>query len=230
MYAGALSMSYMPWFFTGVAVSANTLMTAAAGILFVRPFLGRPPSSQAPVKEASAVLSIGPLLLGGTGILFGIIPWWVAKWLVQPAIHVLGHDQHPVELALFHGWNMPLLLSIVTLSVGIICYLGRARLSRTLVRIGAHWPVTADRAYQVVLGGVARMGGLQSRLLQNGSLHRYLFLVIATFVGLCAWRLWVARLLVLPARLPSLALREWLLVGLETAAVAAVRSFLRTLD
>ena len=222
MYAGALSMSYMPWFFTGVAVSANTLMTAAAGILFVRPFLGRPLSSQAPVKEASAVLSIGPLLLGGTGILFGIIPWWVAKWLVQPAIHVLGHDQQPVELALFHGWNMPLLLSIVTLSVGIICYLGRARLSRTLVRIGAHWPVTADRAYQVVLGGVARMGGLQSRLLQNGSLHRYLFLVIATFVGLCAWRLWVARLLVLPARLPSLALREWLLVGLETAAVAAV--------
>jgi len=222
MYVGALSMSFMPWLFTVVAVSANTLMTAAAGILFVRPFLGRPASSPSPVEEAPAVLAFGPLLLGGTGILFGIIPWWVAKWLVQPAVHVVGHENQPVKLALFHGWNMPLLLSVITLSAGIACYLGRGVFARSLPKIAAHWPVTADRVYQTFLGGVPRLGGFQARLLQNGSLHRYLFIVMSTFVGLCTWRLWFAGPVALPEQLPSLALHEWLLVGLETAAVAAV--------
>jgi len=222
MYAGALSMSFMPWLSTVVAVSANTLMTAAAGILFIRPFLGRPHSSQSPVEETSAVLAFGPVLLGGTGILFGIIPWWVAKWLVQPAVHVVGHANQPVTLVLFHGWNMPLLLSSITLSAGIACYLGRGVFARALSKIAAHGPVTADRVYQAVLGGVPRLGGLQARLLQNGSLHRYLFVVMSTFVGLCAWRLWFAGPVTLPEGFPSLAFREWLLVGLETAAVATV--------
>jgi multicomponent Na+:H+ antiporter subunit A len=64
-------------------------------------------------------------------------------------------------------------------------------------------------------------GGLQIRFLQNGSLHHYLFIVLATFVGLCSWRLlaggqWPVR------GMPALDYREWLLIVLEAAAVTAV--------
>ena len=222
MYAGALSMPFMPWLFTVVAVGANTLMTAAAGILFVRPFLGRSDPVQPPVGEAAAVLFVGPLLLGGTGILFGIIPWWVAKWLVQPAIYVLGHDHQPVELVFFHGWNMPLFLSIVTLSAGVACYLGRSGLARLLAGIQNRETLSFDRIYQASLAAVPRIGRIQSHWLQNGSLHRYLFIVVAAFVGLGAWRLGAAGLWAVPVAFPGLAYREWLLVGLEAAAVAAV--------
>jgi multicomponent Na+:H+ antiporter subunit A len=222
MYDGALSMDFMPGIVILVAVSANTLMTAVAGILFVRPFLGKTPPGQVPVHEAPAPLFVGPLLLGGTGILFGIIPWWVARWLVQPAVHVLGHDGPPLAAHLLHGWNMPLLLSIVTLTVGVLCYAGRSIIAGLLRRIMALCPLSGDRVYQGALQGVQWSGRLQTGLLQNGSLHRYLFVIMATFVGLGTWRLAVGGLAPNLETLPPLAYREWLLVGLEAAAVASV--------
>jgi multicomponent Na+:H+ antiporter subunit A len=221
MYDGALSMNFMPGLVTVVAVGANTLMTAVAGILFIRPFLGRADAGKA-VHEASAVLFSGPLLLGGTGILFGLIPDWVAAWLVQPAVRALGHPGVPVDLTPLHGLSLPLLLSIVTLSVGVGCYLARSLIAR-VVAGGEHlWPRPFDGLYQGALHGVQWIGRWPTRWLQSGSLHRYLFVTMATFVGLSAWFLVAGDQWPRLAAFPTLAWRDWLLVGLVTAAVAAV--------
>ncbi len=222
MYAGALNMDVAPQVFTAVAVGANALMTAVAGILFIRPFLGRFDATQPAVHEAPWVLFIGPLLLGGTGILFGVIPWWVAKWLVQPAVYVLGHAGQPVKLTLFHGWNLPLLLSVVTLTLGAAIYGLRAPIARFLEGWATRWPVGWESGYDRALQGIQWSGGLQRRFFQNGSLHHYLFVVMAAFAGLCAWQLVAGGMWPLPMRPPALAYREWLLVGLETVAVATV--------
>jgi multicomponent Na+:H+ antiporter subunit A len=45
---------------------------------------------------------------------------------------------------------------------------------------------------------------------------------MATFVGLCAWRLLAGGRWPSPSPLPSLAHQEWLLIGLEVVAVATV--------
>ncbi len=221
MYDGALSMDFMPGAVTTVAVGANTLMTAVAGILFVRPLLGSPVHA-APVHEAPAALFCGPLLLGGTGILFGIIPWWVDTWLVRPAVHALGHDGSPVALSLFHGLSLPLLLSILTLSVGLGCYLARRAIARLVFRWDQLWPLTLDAVYEGALHGIQLVGRWQTRWLQNGSLHRYLFTIMAFFVGLCTWSLVSDGQWPMLGSLPALTYGEWLLVGLEAAAVAAV--------
>ncbi|MDX1270043.1 MAG: hydrogen gas-evolving membrane-bound hydrogenase subunit E, partial [Oceanisphaera sp.] len=222
MYDGALSMPFMAGPLTAVAVSANTLMTAVAGILFVRPFLGQIKSGATAYHEAQAVLFGGPLLLGGTGILFGIIPDWVGTWLVQPAVRALGHGDPSVEFAVYHGPSLPLLLSVVTLSVGAICYWARGRIAHGVQRVSTFWPLPCDPFYQGFLKIIPLIGRWQTRGLQNGSLHRYLFLVVASLVGLCTWRLMAAGpKLMLPA-MPAMGYQEWLLVGLVAAAVAAV--------
>ena len=221
IYDGALSMDFLPGPVTAVAVAANTLMTAVAGLLFVRPFLG-PGAGEKRGHEVPAVMFGGPLLLGGTGILFGIIPWWVARWLVQPAVRAMGHVDAPMSLSLFHGLSVPLLLSIVTLSVGVVCYRLRDRIGRMVSWGERHWPMPMDAVYQACLGGVQSVGRLQTRWLQSGSLHRYLFVVMATFVGLIAWALASGgqRPALGPLTMPGL--RDGLLAGLIAAAVAAV--------
>ncbi len=221
MYDGALSMDFLPGPVTAAAVAANTLMTAVAGMLFVRPFLG-PTASAKAVHDAPVAMFGGPLLLGGTGILFGIIPWWVARWLVQPAVRVMGHDGPPVTLTLFHGLSVPLLLSVVTLSAGVVCYLGRGRIASLVAWAERHWPLPLDAVYQAGLGSVQTVGGFQTRWLQSGSLHRYLFVVMATFVGLISWALAAGGQWPDPGSFPSLGLRDGLLAGLIAAAVAAV--------
>jgi multicomponent Na+:H+ antiporter subunit A len=222
MYDGALSMNFMPGPLTAVAVSANSLMTAVAGILFVRPFWGKANAAQAVPHEAPPFLFGGPLLLGGTGILFGIIPGWVATWLVQPAVETLGHGDPTVVFAVFHGPSLPLLLSVITLTVGVVCYWSRNRITRVVQRGLALWPLPFDTLYQGALKSIQWAGRQQTCWLQNGSLHRYLFLVMATFVGLCSWRLLTDGQQTTMPGPPALAYREWLLVGLVALAVAAV--------
>ncbi len=222
MYDGALSMDFLPGPVTVVAVAANTLMTAVAGILFVRPFLGRLDAAGTAIHEAPPPLFGGPLLLGGTGILFGIIPGWVSRWLIQPAVHAMGQDGSPVTLSLFHGLSLPLLLSIITLTVGVGCYLSRHTLARLVFQGTRAWPLPLESVYQGALHGILGIGRWQTRWLQNGSLHRYLFVIIAAFVGLSTWALAAGGQWPAPGGIPELALREWLLVGLEAAAVVAV--------
>jgi multicomponent Na+:H+ antiporter subunit A len=161
-------------------------------------------------------------LLGGTGILFGIIPGWVAAWLVQPAVQALGHGGTAVTFTIFHGISLPLVLSIITLTTGVVCYLARGFLGRIVTWAADHWPLTGDAVYQAALGGVQAVARVQTRWLQNGSLHRYLFVTTATFVGLGAWRLAAGGLTPAAGTLPTPDTKEWLLVGLIAAAVAAV--------
>ncbi|MDJ0874683.1 MAG: proton-conducting transporter membrane subunit, partial [Desulfobacterales bacterium] len=206
MYDGALSMDFLPGPVTVVAVAANTLMTAVAGILFVRPFLGRLDAAGTAIHEAPPPLFGGPLLLGGTGILFGIIPGWVSRWLIQPAVHAMGQDGSPVTLSLFHGLSLPLLLSIITLTVGVGCYLSRHTLARLVFQGTRVWPLPLESAYQGVLRGILGIGRWQTRWLQNGSLHRYLFVIIAAFVGLSTWALAAGGQWPAPGGIPELAL------------------------
>ncbi len=181
MYKGALSEAMMPGLTATVAVLANGLMTAVAGIIMVRPFLGPAGPYRKAVGEAAASMWIGPAALGGLGIFFGIIPDFVGRWLVSPAVASFHATVEHIHLRLFHGINDPLLLSIITLALGIGVYLNRKRINRWVCSTYDSLPINASRVYEAALNGVAAVGKIEVRVLQNGSLHRYFFIVAATF-------------------------------------------------
>ncbi|MFN2248829.1 MAG: proton-conducting transporter membrane subunit, partial [Candidatus Promineifilaceae bacterium] len=86
MYKGALTEDMFPEFATIAALLSNSLMTAVAGIIALRPFLGPLKKTPRLPKEAPLTMWIGPVLLGSLGIFFGIIPGWVSRWLIEPAV------------------------------------------------------------------------------------------------------------------------------------------------
>ncbi|MDY6822857.1 MAG: hydrogen gas-evolving membrane-bound hydrogenase subunit E [Thermodesulfobacteriota bacterium] len=222
MYKGALAETMCPHLAVSAAVLANALMTAVGGILIVRVFWGRPRPELSAVKEASGFMWVGPVVLGGIGIVFGIIPEWVGKWLVEPAVRAFHQSPYKIKLELYHGINMPLLLSVLTFILGGCFYLAHRPLFRLLRGTVERLPITSGRAYDGCIAGVAWLGHLQARLLQNGSLHRYLFIVMATFVVVTGYT-WFTRIDIPPAlSLPMLPIREWLLIALITAAVITV--------
>jgi multicomponent Na+:H+ antiporter subunit A len=67
--------------------------------------------------------------MGGLCLLFGIIPWWVSDHMIQPAVRAFSVVEQEVDLAIFHGFNTPLLLSIVTLTMGGMIYFFRKALA-----------------------------------------------------------------------------------------------------
>jgi len=118
MYKGALTEELFPAFATTVTLLANALMTAVAGLLAIKPFMGARPPTPIEPREAPPAMWLGPAFMGGLGLVFGIVPDWVGQWLIEPAVRSFHPSMENIELKLFYGFNEPLLLSVATLSLG----------------------------------------------------------------------------------------------------------------
>ena len=216
-YEGALAIASEPLLVATAAVLANALMVAVAAIVALRPFYGQlAPTPKAP-REAPARMWLGPLLLAILGLSFGMAPWLMADFFVQPAVtSVLGRPE-TVKLALWHGINLPLLLSVLTFGLGIAIYLFHRRLRAALVAAEARLPVTADPTWDRLLDGLKAVAMVQTRVLQNGQLTRYLLVVFLTLTLGLGSSLLLAGALRLPAAPLALLPREWALLGLIAA-------------
>jgi multicomponent Na+:H+ antiporter subunit A len=182
MYKGALTEEMFPVFATSAALLANALMTAVAGLLVIKPFLGPERKTPLSPREASWTMWLGPVIMGSLGLIFGIVPAWVGHWLIEPAVRAFHPSMEDIQLKLFYGLNEPLLLSIVTLSLGIAFFWFSPPLLHFIAYILQHIPFRFEYIYTLALDGIAKAARAQTRLLQSGSLHRYLCVIIAAVI------------------------------------------------
>jgi multicomponent Na+:H+ antiporter subunit A len=183
MYKGALTEDVFPVFATTAALLANALMTAVAGLVTVRPFLGAARKTPLVPREAPWAMWLGPVFMGGLGLIFGIVPDWIGHWLIEPAVRAFHPSMEDIQqLKLFHGINDPLLLSILTFSLGIVFYLLNQPLLRVIGHTRQKIPIRIETIYTGGLDSIAKIAKIQTRLLQNGSLHRYLSVIIGSVV------------------------------------------------
>jgi multicomponent Na+:H+ antiporter subunit A len=184
MYKGALAEDVFPGLATTAALLSNALMAAVAAIVALRPFWGRERPKSRAAREAPWPIWFGPLVVGGIGLGFGLIPDWVSRWLVEPAVRAFHATGEDVTLKLFYGFNYPLLLSVITMTLGGVFYLARRWLRRALVRLLAAVPMTMENAFEGGLKATLALAKWQTRRLQNGSLFQYLVVIIgATVIG-----------------------------------------------
>ena len=135
-------------------------------------------------REAPWPIWFGPLVVGAIGLGFGLIPDWVSRWLVEPAVRAFHFTREDITLKLFYGFNYPLLLSVITMTLGGVFYLARRRLRRTLVRLLTAVPVTMENVYEGGVKATLAIAKWQTQRLQNGSLFQYLIVIIgATVIG-----------------------------------------------
>ncbi len=177
-YEGALAIAQEPGLVVAAAVLANAMMVAVAMVVSLRTFLGERPGSL-PARVPPRLMVAAPLALGVLGLLFGLLPSIVGNPLVQPAVTSVLGEPATIKLALWHGINVPLMLSIVTVALGVAIYWGLDRITAGLDSIGATLGWNGDRIYDVVLAATLSGAGRVTALLQHGRLPLY---VAVTFV------------------------------------------------
>lgn len=91
----------------------------AAGI---KPFMGKLPEAQKETKMPGLLMWFPPIILAVLSILFGIFPSLIESAIVKPMVSALGADASEDHLALWHGFNTVLLLSAITIGVGLLLY------------------------------------------------------------------------------------------------------------
>jgi multicomponent Na+:H+ antiporter subunit A len=216
-YEGALAVASEPMFVAAAAVIANAMMVAVAGIVAVRPFFGPAVATAAKAHEAPLRMWLGPLVLAFLGLVFGLVPPYIGEAVVQPAVSAVLGQPETVKLALWHGLNLPLMLSILTMTIGLALYVGHLRVRATLVNLMDRLPITGDEAYERIKGRVIWLANMQTALLQGGSLRRYLFVVFAVAIGAVGATLVSSDAVRWPVEWPVIPVYEWGVVLLAAA-------------
>lgn len=172
----------------GAVVVANALMVACAGMIGLRPFWGgvrRAPKDRP--GDPGWGLWLGPVVLAGAGLMFGLFAHAVEGALIGPMVRAVSGGEMPVHLALWHGIGTPLILSLVTFGIGAGLYVGLDPLRDGLIALERHAPRT-EAWYDAGLAGLI---ALARRITGGGRMTNNLR---ATF-GIFALLIWGAILL-----------------------------------
>lgn len=173
------------WLPLAVLVLANAAMVAAAGMVFVKPFLGATSRAATHAHEGGPSLLAGPLLLALLSLLFGVWGGLVQELLAAVASAAQGHPVH-LELHLWHGFTPALGLTIVTIALGIGIYRALGPVKSALTAIQRLTRVDHDRAWDRILAGLDGVAAAVTGWLQNGILSRYLAIIFTGMLVLLA--------------------------------------------
>ena len=110
-------------------------------------------------------------------LLVGIIPaYTVAPLLAAAASATLGGDVPSYSLAIWHGFNLPLLMSFIALFGGILVYVFRQPLFRWYAGLPS---VDAKLIFERGIQLLVKACSVFTQWLENASLQRYLALLLA---------------------------------------------------
>jgi multicomponent Na+:H+ antiporter subunit A len=162
----------------------------AYSILLVRDvFFG--PRQQTPKHphEGPIGMLVGPGLLAVLSIILAWPPLLavVDKLLYGAASASLGRSLGDVHLAFWHGINLPLILSIVAITAGIVLYWQRQRFWALQQLVPES--VNLNRIYDGALVGLNRLAVRVTRTVQTGTLRHYLITILVTMAGLVLFAL-----------------------------------------
>jgi len=206
------------------AVTLAAVFSVAYSLRFVHDvfFNGEPKGLPKTPHEAPFFLRLPVLLLVLLCVAVGLAPQATVGPLLavaaQAALHgAPGQPLPPYTLALWHGLNLPLLMSVLAVGGGVALYFGLQRFIdlHRLVDLPLWWRKVGGRVAFVALqdAGHAAAVGLTGWL-QNGSLQRYLLLLVLLALAAGAWPF-------LSDRLPTAQAAPLHLEGLE-AGIAVV--------
>lgn len=216
------------WLPVAIAIVANAVMVAVAGVVTVRTFWGPlRPTPQTP-HDPPAAMWIGPALLATLGLLLGLAPG-LAGALVEGAAGAIAGRPMDTALSLWHGLTPMLALSALTLALGVAVYRGWDRLHRALVGYEAITHHGPDAGYDRAMTGLHRLALWQTQRIQHGSLRRYIGATLVVVGGAVGLALFARGGLAWPSLQGALSLYALLPALLVLAAIAVVRSqgFLR---
>ncbi len=246
---GALSMAGLPPFFgfigketlyeavthgnllvTVVAVLTSMLLFAVAWLAGIRPFAGEETHTPKHPHDPPWSMCLGPVFLGCLSVLFGLVPVLPESLLSAAASAVLAEEAH-MHLALWHGFNALLALSLATFGLGVLVYWKLDAIKRVTAFALPAARRGPSHGYALWLRFLTWSAVGQTRILQNGYLRLYLA-TIMTVTAALVWYTFFAQADAVAVTLDwgDIGVHEWV-VGLMAlvGAIATVRAqtFLR---
>ncbi len=185
------SHPWMQWLLPGVATLAG-MFSVAYSLRFIHDtfFNGAPRELPKTPHEAPFWMLLPVGLLVVVCLAVGIAPGPVVGPLLEIAAQAtLGTALPTYSLGIWHGWNLPLLMSAFAVIGGVGLYFAlHHRVNLHSLSIVPGWMAAGGKDFfQCWSHGVVQRAQMLTAWLQNGSLQRYLTLLVVMALGAGAW-------------------------------------------
>ncbi|WP_148253530.1 monovalent cation/H+ antiporter subunit A [Aidingimonas lacisalsi] len=117
------------------------------------------------------------MLLVAICIAVGMFPALLATGMLQLASHAVLQEALEFHLAIWHGFNLPLLMSAVAIVAGIVTYVMHRHVRRFARQFAS---VDARLVFEGMIQSLATAAHVVTRRLENGSLQRYMSWLLGT--------------------------------------------------
>ncbi|WP_417657999.1 monovalent cation/H+ antiporter subunit A [Pseudidiomarina aestuarii] len=160
-----------------VLATVGAMLSVAYSIRFVQDVFFGAPSKDLPRTPHEAPLGMrAPVILLATlCIAVGLAPMFFTESLLTPAINVVAGVVQPFSIYLWHGFNIPLLMSALAVAGGVIIYLSRNELF-TFNRKFDHGD--AKEIFAAIVSRITAWSDETMQKIETGSLQRYIAAVL----------------------------------------------------
>jgi multicomponent Na+:H+ antiporter subunit A len=176
---------FAPWVLAGIAFGSVFTTIYSLRFLwgaFSRKGLHEPSVRVREMHRPSVAFLAAPAVLAAAGLVSGLWPAPLDAILGQYARTVPGGNDY--HLALWHGLNLPLLLSVLVIATGIAAFFERSKLRRARV---AYLPLgNADHVYDAMIRGLDMVSVRLTAVTQRGSIPATQSVILSTLVVLPA--------------------------------------------
>ena len=190
MFEAALGAGWLSTLLIGLSMITAIAIVAAAALVAIKPFYGALKPTPRTPHEAPLAMRLGFSVLALLGLLLGLMPN-LAEPLLRAAVSAIGGTPvAELQLALWHGFNLPLLLSASALVCGGVLYHNWERIRDSLAAaldVPAYGP---ERGYERMMNGLQIVAKGQTRILQNGYMTHYILTILLTTIALLAYAFW----------------------------------------
>jgi multicomponent Na+:H+ antiporter subunit A len=173
---------------TTAALLTNLLLLYAGFAAGIKPFTGKLPDAYRHVQLPPLAMWLPPLMLGVAGVMLGLFPGVLDIPVAGPVVAAMQGTAEGVHLKIWHGFNLTLLLSAVTLAGGIGLYLVTKPTHGKEETVGRLEFLAPGRLFTGAARGLNRFSEWYTALLQNGFLRVYLQYIIVFLTVLLALR------------------------------------------
>ena len=189
VYESTLHMGSWSIVLTVIAIATNILVLYAGFVAGIKPFMGKLPEGFSKVHLPSFLMWVPPVILAVLGLILGIFPSIIDGPLVTPVVDAVGMTGGEIRLKLWHGFNLVLGLSALTLIVGFALYF-LFRPSKNKERGIARFDFMAPLTLIVGFGNAFKtFSNWWTRIFQNGFLRNYVSTIILFLVVLVGYSL-----------------------------------------
>lgn len=186
IYEATLSGDYKV-LLTGSAFLVNVLLACAGYLAGIRPFMGQRSPELETAHHPSFLMWAPPLFLGTLGLLLGCFPAIMDNMTQQILLSVQGGGE--AALKIWHGFNTVLIVSLITIFLGIVLFLAWKPSHHKMNFVGKLEYLSPESIATLIARRFTEMAQKYTLFMHNDYLRSYLRKITLFFICLIGYYL-----------------------------------------